>query len=94
MIRVFENNNFTVDYHESKGMYQVRVFEHDHFKDECWFDSYDLLLTSQWSHELERETGWMKHTCLHCGYVKRTDIHISLGWKYCPNCGALIEGGE
>lgn len=34
---------------------------------------------------------WNKWTCSKCGYVKRTDIHVNIGWKYCPNCGAKME---
>ena len=38
--------------------------------------------------------GWVDHICSVCGYTENTDIHISLGWKYCPNCGADMRGGE
>ena len=47
----------------------------------------------QWETEMD-DMGWLKHTCPICGYVKRTDIHVSLGWHYCPNCGAKMYGGE
>lgn len=36
--------------------------------------------------------GWVDHICSVCGYTENTDIHISLGWKYCPNCGAEMKG--
>lgn len=45
----------------------------------------------QWVIEMD-DMGWLKHTCPNCGYVKRTDIHVSLGWNYCPNCGAKMDG--
>lgn len=45
----------------------------------------------RWETEMD-DMGWLKHTCPICGYVKRTDIHISLGWHYCPNCGAKMDG--
>ena len=35
---------------------------------------------------------WNKWTCSKCGYVKRTDIHVNIGWKYCPNCGSAMKG--
>lgn len=35
--------------------------------------------------------GWADHTCSECGYRENTDIHVSLGWHYCPNCGRRIE---
>lgn len=38
--------------------------------------------------------GWVDHICSVCGYTENTDIHISLGWKYCPNCGAEMRGEQ
>lgn len=38
--------------------------------------------------------GWVDHICSVCGYTENTDIHISLGWKYCPNCGADMRGEQ
>ena len=46
----------------------------------------------RWETEID-DMGWLKHTCPICGYVKRTDIHVSLGWHYCPKCGAKMDGG-
>jgi len=37
---------------------------------------------------------WNKWTCSNCGYVKRTDIHVNIGWKFCPNCGAKMQEVE
>lgn len=39
----------------------------------------------------EDEHGWLRHVCTNCGYTKRTDVHVSLDWKYCPMCGAKME---
>lgn len=36
--------------------------------------------------------GWADHTCSECGYRENTDIHVSLGWHYCPNCGRKVVG--
>ena len=49
------------------------------------------VVHAQWEIEMD-DMGWNKHTCPNCGYVKRTDIHVSLGWNYCPNCGAKMDG--
>lgn len=38
--------------------------------------------------------GWVDHICSVCGYTENTDIHVSLGWKYCPNCGANMKGAD
>lgn len=57
--------------------------------------SADVAPVRHWRWETEMDDmGWLKHTCPICGYVKRTDIHVSLGWHYCPNCGAKMDGGE
>ncbi len=37
------------------------------------------------------DNGWIDHTCSNCGYIENTDIHVSLGWNFCPVCGARIE---
>ena len=71
----------------------------------AWHMSYDSILEAiqgapaadvvevvhaQWEIEMDN-MGWNKHTCPNCGYVKRTDIHVSLGWNFCPMCGADIR---
>lgn len=46
----------------------------------------------EWIYKLE---DWNECTCSECGYSKRTDVHIRLGWNYCPNCGAkMVEPRE
>lgn len=45
---------------------------------------------------LEHQTGkwiltiedWNKWTCSECGWHTRTDTHVTLGYSFCPNCGA------
>ena len=49
------------------------------------------LKTGHWIYELE---DWNKWTCSECSWHKRTDIHIKLGYKYCPNCGARMESED
>ena len=51
------------------------------------------VVHTKWEIEMD-DMGWNKHTCPNCGSVKRTDIHVSLGWNYCPNCGAKMDGGK
>lgn len=36
---------------------------------------------------------WNRWTCPVCSWQKWTDIHVSLGYNYCPNCGAKMDGG-
>ena len=36
------------------------------------------------------DNGWVDHICSECGYTENTDIHVSVGYRYCPNCGAYM----
>lgn len=38
------------------------------------------------------DNGWANHICSECGYTKNTDIHVRVGYHYCPNCGARMDG--
>lgn len=38
------------------------------------------------------DNGWADWTCSECGWTENNDIHVSLGYKYCPHCGAYMEG--
>ena len=42
-------------------------------------------VTGKWILEIE---DWNKWTCSRCGWSKRTDIHVKLGYDYCPKCGS------
>ena len=48
------------------------------------------VVHAKWKTEYD-ESGWLKHTCTRCGYTKRTDVHVSLDWKHCLNCGAKMD---
>lgn len=37
------------------------------------------------------DNGWADWKCSVCGWTKNTDVHINLGYRYCPNCGAKME---
>lgn len=39
--RIYENDNFIVDYDTKRKLYRVSYFENGHFKNECWFDVYE-----------------------------------------------------
>lgn len=41
LIKVFENDNFIIDYDKDNKKYRVSYFEDYHFKEECWFDEYN-----------------------------------------------------
>lgn len=62
---------------------------------DCFQPAADVapVVHGQWITEFD-DLGWLKHTCTVCGYVKRTDVHVSLGWYYCPICGQKADGGK
>lgn len=37
------------------------------------------------------DNGWADHTCSVCGFVKNTDIHVTLSWRECPKCGSKMK---
>ena len=43
--------------------------------------------TGHWIWELE---DWNKWICSECGWSKRTDVHVRLGYDFCPSCGARM----
>lgn len=46
-------------------------------------------------HWILKTEDWNKWTCSECGYTERTDIHVSLGYDFCPKCGAkMVEEQE
>lgn len=47
----------------------------------------------RWIWELA-DNGWANHICSECGYTKNTDIHVRLGYYYCPICGAKMDGWQ
>ena len=47
----------------------------------------------RWKWDLA-DNGWADWTCSECGYTKNTDIHVTLDWNYCPNCGSYNGGGD
>ena len=64
---------------------------------------FSLLLSNMPTYSFpDREKGewivtiedWNKWTCSKCGWNKRTDIHVNLGYNFCPKCGADMRGGK
>ena len=71
---------------------------------EMWGDSGELLdaikelpsvTTEKTGHWILTIEDWNKWTCSECGWSTRTDIHVKLGYDFCPKCGAdMIEPQE
>ena len=51
------------------------------------------VVHARWIVEFD-DRGWKKYSCSGCGYFRRTDIHVSLNWHYCPNCGSKMDVEE
>lgn len=49
--------------------------------------------TGKWEWELA-DNGWANHICSNCGYTKNTDIHVYLGYNFCPNCGCDMRSKD
>lgn len=39
------------------------------------------------------DNGWADWTCSECGWKLNTDVHVKIGYRYCPNCGAKMDRG-
>lgn len=50
----------------------------------------EIETKGEWKWKLA-DNGWADHICSVCGYTKNTDIHVTLSWKYCPNCGSRMK---
>lgn len=67
---------------EDEGMIQCLFFLRE--------DEIKPVVHGRWIAEFD-DKGWKKHSCSGCGYFRRTDIHVSLNWDYCPHCGAKMD---
>lgn len=45
----------------------------------------------KWEWELA-DNGWKDIFCSECGWTKNVDIHVYLGYNFCPYCGADMRG--
>lgn len=41
LIKIFENENFIIDYDKEEKQYRASYFVNNHWVDECWFDPYE-----------------------------------------------------
>lgn len=40
------------------------------------------------------DNGWADWICPECGFVENTDVHINLGYLYCPKCGTRLDSRD
>ena len=71
----------------------IDIIEKEEFKGDALSEieklpSVNPQRTGHWIYELE---DWNRWTCSECGWSERTDVHITLGYNFCPNCGAKME---
>ena len=74
------------------------------FKDmnECTYGNLEAVEMAIKALEQEPKRGhwiltiedWNKWTCSECGFKERTDIHVTLGYRFCPKCGAKMGEEE
>lgn len=76
-------------------LYDQAMCDLDH--DRISFDEFEKRIkplkeevrpTGHWILVIE---DWNKWTCSECGFSERTDIHVTLGYRFCPKCGAKME---
>ena len=48
--------------------------------------------TAYWKWKLA-DNGWADMSCSKCGFTTNNDIQYSIGYPYCPNCGASMQNG-
>lgn len=41
LIKIFENDNFIIDYDKEEKQYRASYFVNNHWVDECWFNPYE-----------------------------------------------------
>ena len=82
--------------HEDPEVARNHRLEHEHFLRLIALApdaDVEPVVHARWIVEFD-DRGWKKHSCSGCGYFRRTDIHVSLNWYYCPNCGAKMDAEE
>ena len=78
---------------------RIKPYDTDDPMDKALYNFAHNKMTDCPSVEPERKLGkwlltiedWNKWTCSECGFSKRTDIHVTLGYDYCPKCGSRME---
>ena len=104
LVRISENNNFTIDYDRECDMYRVTYFEDSHFVDEHWFDAYEdkvlndkdiPMLIKRFTDPPIREDAWWAGYCPRCGIMLQfsyADPADEADRKqYCWHCGQLVD---
>ena len=56
-----------------------------------WLKELKQLREPKTGHWILTIEDWNKWTCSECGFKERTDIHVTLGYCFCPKCGAKME---
>ena len=101
MIKILENDNWTVDYSPKRDMYRVSYFEDGHFVDECWFCSWKksgivdkaipkpVIRFDNYNHE------WWAGRCPNCNKIISFDFGLGDNPEnrkcYCSKCGQRCD---
>ena len=73
----------------------------DRLKDNELYDIFSVIIDGmvnelpsvkpQTGHWILKTEDWNKWICSECGHTERTDIHVTLGYDFCPKCGANMS---
>ena len=83
-----DSNKTIVEYDKDRDMYRVSFFDDDwHFLEDVMFDNYTPRKRGEWI-----KTSYIE--VKRCSCCKQPS-NISKGFpRYCPNCGAKMDGGN
>lgn len=40
------------------------------------------------------DNGWGDWVCPFCNWTWNADVHVYIGFNFCPECGARLSGGH
>lgn len=106
LIRIFENDNFIIDYDKNNGVYRASIFNDGHFVDEYLFEEgkdkevpMPIVRLKDFGSCLDSNYGWWVGKCPNCGkllsYNYDADSYnrdiTGNETNYCFNCGQLVS---
>ena len=96
LIKIFENDDFVVDYDRDRGMYRVSVFKDNHFQDEHWFDAYEEKECKHIPMKVRKEQYFygINTYCPACNKPLESWFNSMSRDNYCHACGQALDWSE